>query len=158
VQPDAPAEVPATGAMDAQPEVNPFCQSTTWTATASVMSTGATRPAAGIDGNLTTRWGNGRFQDGTDWYQVDFGGMVRLDSITLDNTQSYPTDCPGAYSVHGSTDGTTFGAAFSTGNGTEGKTVIKFPPQTVRAIKINQTGTSRRQYWWQIGELQIHCP
>jgi hypothetical protein len=41
--------------------------------------------------------------------------------------------------------------------GTEGKTVITFPPQTVRAIKINQTGTSRRQFWWQIGELQIHC-
>jgi hypothetical protein len=121
------------------------------------MSTGATRPANGIDGDLTTRWGNGRFQDGTDWYKVDFGGLVRLDSITLDNTMTYPTDCPGAHAVYGSTDGTTFTGPFATGNGTEGKTVIQFPAQSVRAIKINQTGLSRKAYWWQIGELQIHC-
>jgi hypothetical protein len=142
-------EMPAeTGAMDLPPEVFSleFCQRTQWTATASV-SPSNTRPPAGIDGDLTTRWGNGRFQDGTDWYQIDFGGLVRLDSITLDNSKAYPTDFPGGYAVLGSTNGTTFTGPFVTGSGADPRTVIQFAPQTVRAIKINQTGLARKAFW-----------
>ncbi len=152
---DAGAE---TVVMDSPPEIGTeHCQSTQWTATASASAGTVASPPAGIDNDLTTRWGNGRFQDGTDWYQVDFSGLVRIDSITLDNSKTYPGDFPGAYSVQGSLDGTTFGGPFIVGTGTEGKTMIQFPPQTVRAIKIKQTGSSRHAFWWQIGELQIHC-
>ena len=153
------AEMPAeTGAMDLPREVfsMQFCQSAQWTATAST-SISIARPPAGIDGDLVTRWGNGHFQDGTDWYQVDFGGLVRLDSITLDNSKAYPDDFPGGYAVLGSTDGTTFTGPFVTGAGAQPKTAIQFSPQTVRAIRINQTGLAHKTNWWQIGELQIHC-
>jgi F5/8 type C domain len=153
------AETPAdTGAMDLPREVfsMQFCDRTQWTATASASSASNTRPPAGIDGDLTTRWG-GRFQDGTDWYQVNFGGLVRLDSITLDNSKAFPDDFPGGYAVLGSTDGTAFTGPFVSGSGAQTRTVIQFSPQTVRAIRINQTGLARKTNWWQIGEFQIHC-
>ena len=113
----------------------------------------------GIDGNLTTRWTSGRSQDGTDFYQVDFGGTVKLTKITLDNTmdgKNAPADFPTGYQVFGSTDGTTFrGTPFVTGSGTVNSTIITFPQQTVRAIKIKEVGA--KVTWWSIGELQTVC-
>jgi hypothetical protein len=83
---------------------------------------------------------------------------VKLRGIKLDNSQTYPDDYPGAYAVYGSTDGTTFDAApFVTGNGTTGSTVITFAERTVRAVRINQTGTTHNTNWWQIGELIPTC-
>ncbi|HXI60582.1 MAG TPA: discoidin domain-containing protein, partial [Polyangia bacterium] len=153
---DAPSTVDADH-VEAQPEVGAtFCLNSKWKASASA-SANVAPPSAGIDGNLTTRWGNGRLQDGTDWYKVDFGGSVHIDTITLDNTMAYPGDFPGAYAVYGSQDGTTFTGPFATGSGTNNTTVIRFAAQTVRAIKINQTGTSRTTNWWQVGELRINC-
>jgi hypothetical protein len=115
-------------------------------------------PPGGIDGDLTTRWANNHGQNGTDYYAVDFGGAVILSKITLNNTMAYPDDYPGAYAVYGSTDGTTFDAApFVTGIGAQGSTVISFPPRTVRAARVNQTGTTRATNWWQIGEFQVVC-
>jgi hypothetical protein len=152
----------ATGAAGTAPPdggvaIN-YCDRTRWTATASVTGGDGAGPVGGIDGNLATRWGNNRPQDGTDWYQVDFGGRVKLRGITLDNTQTYPEDYPGAYAVHGSLDGVTVDAnPFVTGTGTTGKTVITFAERTVRAVRIKQTGTTRSPLWWQIGEFQPVC-
>jgi hypothetical protein len=114
-------------------------------------------PMQGIDGSLTTRWTSGRGQDGTDFYQVDFGGTVKLTKITLDDTGDNSTgDFPLMYQVFGSTDGTTFGAtAFITGNGAASSTVIAFPERSLRAIKIREIGTKAE--WWSIGELQTVC-
>jgi hypothetical protein len=142
---------------DTTPEAGPNdCQHQNWRATASAAAS-AGPVANGIDGDLTTRWGNGRFQDGTDWYQVDFGGPIRISDIVLDNSMTYPGDFPGAYAVYGSLDGVTFTGPFVTGNGTNDLTTAQFAAQTVRAIRINQTGTTRSKNWWQIGELKINC-
>jgi hypothetical protein len=133
------------------------CNFLTWQATASITAGDGSGPIGAIDGNLNTRWANNRYQDGTDWFQVDFGGLVKLTNITL-NTQIYPNDYPGAFAVFGSADGITFNAMpFATGTGTVGSTVIDFSQQDVWAIKINQTGSSRSSNWWQIAELQTTC-
>jgi hypothetical protein len=111
-----------------------------------------------IDGDLKTRWANNHDQDGSDWYQLDFGGLVKLAQITLDNTQAYPNDYPGRYAVYGSVDGLTFDAApFVTGDGAVNKTIITFKERSVRAIKIFQLGSARAPRWWQIGELTVGC-
>ena len=134
------------------------CNHKNWTATASVTGGDGGGPPAGIDGDLTTRWASNRFQDGTDWYAVDFGGAVRLTKIVLDNTQTYPDDYPGAYAVYGSSDGVTFDTTpFVTGNGAEDSTTINFTQRMVRAVRIQQTGTSRQTNWWQIGEFETTC-
>jgi hypothetical protein len=135
-----------------------YCDRSNWKATASVTAGDGAGPIGGIDGNLTTRWANNKGQDGTDWYAVDFGGLVKVRSISLNNTQAYPDDYPGAYAVYGSSDGIAFDATpFATGNGATNSTVIAFTERTVRAVKIKQTGTSRSTNWWQIGELQLAC-
>jgi hypothetical protein len=123
--------------------------------------TSASAPASSafaIDGDLTTRWTTARFQDGTDWFVVDFGGPVTLTSITLNDTQSYPGDYPGAYEARGSLDGVTFDdAPFVIGNGTDAATVINFAARTMRAVKISQVGASNASRWWGIGEFQTTC-
>jgi hypothetical protein len=134
------------------------CDRASWKATASVTGGDGGGPAAGIDGDLKTRWANNHPQNGTDWYQVDFGALVKLGRITLDNTQAYPNDYAGAYAVYGSLDGVRFYATpFATGNGTPGTTVINFSQRTVRAIRIAQVGSSRATNWWQIGEVELVC-
>jgi hypothetical protein len=145
--------------MSSSTSVSPVdhCSRPTWLATASITAGDGSGPIGAIDGNLETRWANNRHQDGTDWFQVDFGGSVKLTNITL-NTQIYPGDYPGTFEVFGSADGIIFSATpFATGTGTVGSTVINFSQQTVWAIKINQTGSSRSSNWWQIAELQTTC-
>jgi hypothetical protein len=135
-----------------------YCDRSHWEATASVTAGDGSGPMGAIDGDLKTRWANNHNQDGSDWYQLDLGGLVKLASITLDNTQAYPNDYPGKYAVYGSVDGLTFDSApFDTGDGTANKTVMQFKERSVRAVKIFQTGYARSSHWWQIGELQVGC-
>jgi hypothetical protein len=135
-----------------------FCDRSHWEATASVTAGDGSGPMGAIDGDLKTRWGSNHPQDGSDWFQVDFGGLVKLSSITLDNTQAYPNDYPGKYAVYGSVDGLTFDSApFDTGDGTPNKTLMQFKERSVRAVKIFEIGSARSPRWWQIGELQVGC-
>ena len=134
------------------------CDRSTWKATASVTGGDGAGPPGGIDGNLATRWANNHAQNGTDWYQVDFGGLVTLSRITLDNSQTYPNDYAGSYAVFASLDGVRFDAEpFVEGMGTPNVTVIDFTRRAVRAVKVTQVGSSRSPLWWQIGELTINC-
>jgi hypothetical protein len=135
-----------------------YCDRSHWSATASVTRGDGSGPSGAIDGDLKTRWANNRPQDGTDWYQLDFGGLVKLSQVTLDNSQAFPSDYPGHYAVYGSVDGLTFDSApFATGDGTYSKTVSSFRERSVRAIKILEVGSSRAPAWWQIGELEVTC-
>ena len=134
--------------------VDDHCDRSKWKASASTPM-GA---ALAIDGDPTTRWRNGRFQDGTDWFAVDFGGPVTLSNITLDDAGIYRADYPGAYEVRGSPDGVTFDdTPFASGDGAEGATVIDFAPRTLRAVKVSQVGASNATHWWGIGELRTAC-
>ncbi len=134
--------------------VDDHCDRSKWKASASAPG----GSAAAIDGDLTTRWSNGRFQDGTDWFAVDFGGPVTLSNITLNDAGAYRADYPGAYELRGSLDGVTFDdPPFVAGNGSEGATVIDFAPRTLRAVKVSQVGASNATHWWGIGEFQTAC-
>jgi F5/8 type C domain len=136
---------------------NNFCDRMFWKATASVQGGGAGPPGA-IDGDLATRWSTARYQDGTDWYQVNFGGPVKLTRITLDNTMIQPDNYPGNYELYGSSNGTTFGGTpIATGAGSTNTTVINFPQVTVSAVKIKQVGTANSMHWWGICEFQVAC-
>jgi hypothetical protein len=153
-----PPDVDRVEFIPQPPSGDSFCDRAGWQATASVTVGDGSGPPGGIDGDLKTRWANNRPQDGTDWYQVDFGGAVKLDRITLDNSQTYPDDYPGSYAVYASLDGVTFDASpFVTGNGTSNTTVITFDVRTVRAIKITEVGSARSPHWWQIGEVEVDC-
>jgi hypothetical protein len=135
-----------------------YCDRSHWEATASVTAGDGSGPRGAIDGDLKTRWASNRPQDGSDWYQLDFGGLVKLAQITLDNTQAYPSDYPGRYAVYGSVDGLSFDSApFVTGDGAQNKTIMTFKERSVRAIKIFQVGSSRAPRWWQIVELNVGC-
>lgn len=139
------------------PAGSTFCDRSGWRATASAQGEGRGPPAA-LDGDLTTRWNTRRLQDGTDFFQVDFGGQVKLTNITLNNTRAYPADYPGAYEVYGSLDGVIFDASpFASGAGTINATVINFSQRVMRAVKIRQLGTANRIHWWGIGEFQTTC-
>jgi F5/8 type C domain/Carbohydrate binding module (family 6) len=132
-----------------------YCDRHKWTAKASDNNSDASDM---IDGSLSGRWSSGADQDGSEWVSVDFGGNVKLTSITLNNTQTSGSDYPGSYAVYGSSDGVSFdSSAFKTGSGASNSTVISFSQRTVRAIKIKQTGTSNGGRWWSIGELQTAC-
>ncbi len=115
-------------------------------------------PLQSIDGNLGSRWTSGRNQDATDSYTVNFGGVVKLTSITLNNSgDGSAGDYPRGYAVYGSTDGVNFGSTpFATGSGAYGNTVINFAQQSVMAIQIKDTG-SVNGIWWSIGEFQTTC-
>jgi F5/8 type C domain len=145
----------STGGSDGNSGVN-HCDPAQWTATASTSPANRVPPNA-IDGDLTTRWGTGRSQNNTDWFQVDFGGVVKLSGITLNNTKVVPGDYPGNYAVHVSMDGAQFGEPIASGAGAPNMTVIHFAPQTARAVRINQIGTNRPMNWWQIPEFQPDC-
>jgi hypothetical protein len=134
-----------------------FCDRSKWKATASVLGDGRGPPGA-LDGNLTTRWDTKRLQDGTDFFQVDFGGPVSLTNITLNNTQAFPADYPGAYEVYGSVDGVIFGVTpFASGAGVINATVINFTQRMMRAVKVKQVGVANNIHWWGIGEFQATC-
>jgi hypothetical protein len=114
--------------------------------------------AGAIDGDLATRWSTQKNQDGTDWYQVNFGGPVKLTKITLDNTMIQPDNYPGNYELYGSSNGTTFDTVpIATGRGTINTTVISFPQVTVSAVKIKQVGTLNSIHWFGICEFQVTC-
>jgi hypothetical protein len=135
-----------------------FCDRSHWEATASVTAGDGSGAKGAIDGDLKTRWASNRDQDGSDWYQLDFGGLVKLSMVTLDNSQAFPNDYPGKYAIYGSVDGLTFDAGpFAWGDGAPNKTVASFKERSVRAIKIQQVGYSRDDNWWQIGEVVVGC-
>jgi hypothetical protein len=135
-----------------------YCDRAHWEATASVTAGDGGGPMAAVDGDLKTRWANNHDQNGTDWFQVDFGGLVKLANVTLDNSQGYGDDYPGKYAIYGSVDGVTFDAQpFVTGDGKPTRTIADFKERTARAIKIMQVGTTRASRWWQISELTVGC-
>jgi len=88
------------------------CVSTKWT-TSALASAVADPPVNAVDGVLVSRWSTGVAQTPGQYYQIDFGGYVRLTQIVLDSTGS-AGDHPRGYQVETSADGVDFHA--TTGN------------------------------------------
>ena len=109
-----------------------------------------------IDNNPSTRWTTSQAQTPGQFIQIDLGSGTTFDRIVLDPTTS-TNDYPRGYSVFTSRNGVNWGSSITSGTGNpNGPTSIEFSEQTLRYIKIEQTGSDSR-YWWSIGELSIYA-
>jgi hypothetical protein len=105
---------------------------------------------------MTTEWTTSRDQQSGDFYQVDFGGTVKLSGLTLKEDAYSSNEYPGGFSLFGSADGTTFAATpFYTGAGSYGSTAISFPQRSLRAVKV--VVTKNRSMRFSISEVQAAC-
>ena len=124
--------------------------------TSGVMSASASRnsqdASLAIDGNLNTRWTTRQTQRSGQVFELDLGEIQTVGQVVLD-TQNSPNDDPASYNLAVSVDGNSF-QVVATGSGTGGTTNISFASQSVRYIRITQTG-SKNKYWWSIHELQV---
>jgi hypothetical protein len=133
-----------------------YCDHTRWSLSASSFGS-QDPPLNSIDGLPQTRWTSGKAQNGTEWFQVSFGGSVKMSTLTLTNGSYDPNDYPGAYELYASTDGITFGATpIATGLGTPNATVMTFPEQVMQAVRIRQTAATNTK-WWSIHEFDSDC-
>ncbi len=136
-----------------EPDPEPVALDRTgWTATASNNSGAA---GYALDGNVNTRWDTTALQTYGQWYTLDMKEDRTFNSIVMDTTGS-AGDYPRGYEVYVSNDGTGFGTPVASGNGYDAVTVVSFPVQTARYIKVVQTGTSGG--YWSIHEFYVYGP
>jgi hypothetical protein len=132
---------------------------TGWTATASSIPTDpcctGNVPANTLDGNASTRWSTGLAQANGQWIRLDMATAQTFNKIVLDAGTS-TGDYPRGYQVFVSNDGTNWGSAVATGNGTSAVTTITFATQTARYLRVVQTGTASS--WWSIHEYNVYSP
>jgi hypothetical protein len=132
-----------------------YCDPSRWIVSAS-NSTNQDPPSNAIDNYPTSRWTTGRNQDGTDYFTIDFGGLVTMTNLTLTNGNCDPNDYPKTMELYASQDGKTFESTkFASVNGTVDQTIATFAPKTMRALKLKQTGS--RSNWWSIHEFDSDC-
>ncbi|MDT4916083.1 MAG: beta-glucosidase, partial [Pseudonocardiales bacterium] len=119
---------------------------------ASAFASGGGAPASMLDNDPNTRWSSGTpmAPDQNQYVTVDMGGPQKIDQITMDSGAS-TGDYARGYQVYLSTDGTTWGGPVAIGTGTASPSVVDFPEQTARYVKVVQTGTSSS--WWSIAEF-----
>lgn len=120
-----------------------------WSASASVSNAGEP-PSNALDGVFDTRWSSGQPQAPGMAFQVDMGTAQSFSSITLDCGPS-GGDYPRGYQVFVSNDGSTWGSAIASGQGSRGYTVITFPKQSARFVKVVLTASTGS--WWSIDEF-----
>ena len=132
------------------PAANPLpLDRTGWSASASVSHAGEP-PSNALDGVFTTRWSTGQPQSLGIWFQVDMGKAQSFSSIALDCGAS-GGDYPRGYQVFVSNDGSAWGNAIASGQGSGGYTVITFPKQSARFVKVVLTASTGS--WWSIDEF-----
>jgi chitodextrinase len=121
-----------------------------WTATASHQSFKAQNA---LDGVVASRWDTATAQVYGQYIQVDMLTNYTFDKIVLDASGS-SGDYPRSYQVYVSADGTNWGAVVASGTGSAVSTVITFPAQTGRYMRIVQTGSVG--VYWSIHELYVY--
>lgn len=120
-----------------------------WTASASLNNTNAKNA---IDSNDATRWSTNGSQAPGQYFIADMKTQNTIHQIVLDASQS-ANDDPAGYSVYISTDSVTWTGPIASGAGSPGMTLILFPNQAGRYIKIVQTGSKGN--YWSIHELYV---
>jgi hypothetical protein len=129
------------------PNSSEFLPRTGWIATASVANSDA---AKAIDGVSSTSWSTLTvFQNSGQWFKVDMLQPKTCTGIYLDVIKA--TDTPVSCTVFVSNDGTNWSAV---GAGVAQNQIMFSSTQTVRYIKIEQTGTSITSPW-AIKELYV---
>ena len=160
------ADAPVDAALETAPDDGTFpasgpvgsCDPLNWMVSASSSSPNDP-PGGAIDGVLSTRWSTGAGQANGQYFELDFGGFVRLSEITLDNTGS-PGDHPRGYEVRTSRDDADFSTVIASGMPGDALPVnnlvtIDFPARAVRFLRIQMTGLSGS--WWSIHNLTVAC-
>ena len=107
-----------------------------------------------IDGMPDTRYTTGRMQgsSGPENVVLQFPRLTSLTGLTLLTTRG---DGPATYLVETSLDGITFAGFQPPAFGAGGETTsISFPPTTMLAIRVTQTGVKTTN-WWSINELNV---
>jgi hypothetical protein len=117
--------------------------------------------------NLATRWSDGRSMIGDEYFILDLGQAVTMNSISMTSDVSGTiSDSVRAWELQFSTDGMTWTAgpgAYPPGpEGTNGSSnavaavVVRmpFPTTSARYIRINQLGASGQ--WWAITDITVH--
>jgi len=134
----------------AKPGTNPSPLSRTgWSASASVSNAGEP-PSNALDGVFDTRWSSGQPQGPGLSFQVDMGTAQSFSSIALDCGAS-SGDYPRGYQVFVSNDGSTWGNAVASGQGSTGYTLISVGQQSARYVKVVLTASTGS--WWSIAEF-----
>jgi hypothetical protein len=108
--------------------------------------------------NSDTRWTTGKPQSGDEWLKIDFGKVVRLNQINLQQGPDNSNDYPRSYKVYVSNlEHAESEAPRSSGSGESGvTTTIKLASfADGRYLLIKQTGASLS--WWSAMELEVSC-
>jgi len=111
---------------------------------------GTDDPMNTIDGNAATRWTTAEPQFPQQWIKVDLGVTQTFNQVTLEAGSA--TTFPAAYAITVSSDDLTWSPPVASGPGSVTVTA-NFPTQTVRYVKIIQTGSSTNP--WSIQELNV---
>jgi hypothetical protein len=151
---DAAGTTGAAGAAGTTVAAVGSCSPASWTASASTAVNANDVPKNAFDGNVTTRWGTGQPQKPGQYFQVDFGGTVRLTQVVLDST-THAGDYPRGYDVGLSNDGTTFTSVAQGTPAAANVVTIDFAAALGRYLRITMTGTDG--LWWSIDELRVAC-
>lgn len=126
-----------------------YSQTSDYTATASRNSQDA---RLAIDGDPNTRWTTSETQRNGQVFMLDLGDTRNVNQVSLNSARS-PNDGPAEYSVAVSTNGSNFNNV-ATGSNGDALTVIDFPTQSVRYVRIAQNG-SKNRFWWSIHEISV---
>jgi hypothetical protein len=145
---------------------HPLTLKTTWKVSASHSSLGNMMESDGlynppihaIDGSSSERWSTGKYQEGDEWFQVDFGAVSTITQVTLQVFGKDTADYPRGYAVRVSNADLDFNAApVASGAGATGSTSITLAaPATGQYLLIRQTGITGES-WWTIDELLVGC-
>ncbi len=157
--PTAPAPTPTPTAPTPAP--GSALDRSGWSATASSSRNGEP-PAQAFDGSASTRWSTGQDQAPGQFFQLDLGASERFERIELTLVDEI-FDYPRGYEVYVSDSPSNFGSPIASGSGDDPvdgntrTTVISFPAQTARYVRIVQTGSDDER-WWSIYELNVFAP
>jgi hypothetical protein len=121
-----------------------------WSVTASVNGTSA---GLAIDGDLSTRYTTGAGAATGDWFEVNMGGPVTFDSLSMDPYSSC-FDSARAFSVNVSDDGVSWRAALAQGSATTSFVKATFQPQTAQYVQV-VLDQSFVQFW-SIHEFNVY--
>jgi hypothetical protein len=150
------------GGSGGKPTTGPGCSDHPLTARGSWILSASHEGTNGAPENLideqTTRFTTGKPQSGDEWLQVDFGQVVVLSQINLQQAEASANDYPRGYAVTVSnTDVNRDGVPNLTGVGKSGvSTTILLPAFAEgRYLLIEQTGSSLS--WWSAVELEVSC-
>jgi hypothetical protein len=124
----------------------------------SVSSHSSDSAASNLTDNSATRWTSGKPQAGDEWLQIDFGAVVNLRRINLQQGTDSANDYPRSYAVYVSNSALdSSGPVRASGTGTSGvtTTILLSSVASGRYLYLKQLGTSLS--WWSIEELEVTC-